>query len=127
MNLNFEPKVLYSRWYNGNVGYHTLTHTQNFPFVGKAYLPKPYGNENTRSTFDCCGSKLPDYYTIPTSPFERVLSGQSFVSMPAEKGGKKDQLPPARITDLRLKSYIDHTLQATLTWTSPGLHFSTIY
>ena len=107
---------------DGNNDYCNLTHIQNFSFVGKAYLPKPYGNENTRSTFDCCGSKLPDYYTIPTSPFERVLSGQSFVSIPTGRSSKKDQLPPARITDLRLKNYIDHTLQATLTWTSPGLY-----
>ena len=92
------------------------------PFLGKAYLPKPYGNEKTRSSFDCCGSKLPDYYTIPTSPFERVLSGQSFMSTrPMEKNNaKKDQFPPARITDLRLKSYVNHTLQATLMWTATG-------
>ena len=87
---------------------------------GKAYLPKPYGNEKMRKTFDCCGSKLPDYYTIPTSPFERVLSGQSFMSKPAKINGKKDQFPPSRITDLKLKNYVNHTLQATLEWTSPG-------
>ena len=83
-------------------------------------MPKPYGNEKTRATFDCCGSKLPDYYTIPTSPFERVLSGQSFMTRLVGKNSKKDQFPPARITDLRLKTYVNQTLQATLTWTAPG-------
>lgn len=89
---------------------------------GKAYLPKPYGNENS---FHCCGSKLPDYYTIPTSPFERVFSGQSFsLSKTAILRNfttqKTDVFPPNRITDLKVKSYLNSSLNVILEWTAPG-------
>ena len=89
---------------------------------GKANLPKPYGNEASVTRRQCCGSKLPDYYNIPTSPFERVFAGQSFTN---EKPwntttNKADHFPPSRITDLKLKNYVNRTLKATLEWTAPG-------
>ena len=83
---------------------------------GKANLPKPYGNEVSRQ---CCGSKLPEYYNIPTSPFERVFSGQSFINV-GYNSSKPDYFPPSRITDLKLKNYVNRTLYATLEWTAPG-------
>ena len=83
---------------------------------GKANLPKPYGNEVSRQ---CCGSKLPEYYNIPTSPFERVFSGQSFINI-GYNSSKPDYFPPSRITDLKLKNYVNRTLYATLEWTAPG-------
>ena len=85
---------------------------------GQANLPKFYGNAQT----ECCGSKLPDYYTIPTSPFERVLPGQSFYQMISSQ--TKDPFPPNKITDLSLKRYENNTLYATLEWTSPGDDFN---
>ena len=87
---------------------------------GKANLPKPYGNEASATRRQCCGSKLPDYYNIPTSPFERVFAGQSFTNEKPWNTTKSDHFPPSRITDLKLKNYVNHTLKATLEWTAPG-------
>ena len=84
---------------------------------GKANLPKFYGHADS----ECCGSSLPDFYAIPTSPFERVLPGKSF-SVPSKKLNR-DSFPPNRITDLRLKSYQNTSLYATLEWTAPGDDF----
>ena len=94
---------------------------------GKANLPKPYGNEVPKQ---CCGSKLPDYYNIPTSPFERVFAGQSFSNSKRHSSvntnsttlvvTKPDPYPPSRVTDLRVKEYVNQTLYATLQWTAPG-------
>jgi hypothetical protein len=94
---------------------------------GKANLPKPYGNE--KLGLNCCGSKLPEYYNIPTSPFERVIAGQSFtnerIASPDNPGwNRKDQFPPSRITDLHIKSYVNKSLYATLEWTAPGDDFN---
>ena len=82
---------------------------------GGAYLPKPYGNEKS---FNCCGSKLPDFYTIPTSPFERVFSGHSFTSFKTFE--KKDPFPPSRITDFKVEKYENRSLNVKLQWTAPG-------
>ena len=90
---------------------------------GMAYLPKPYGNEKN---FHCCGSKLPEYYTIPTSPFERVFAGRSLKNAKINHGQskKKDYFPPSRITNLRLEGYFNETLKAKLSWTAPGDDFN---
>ncbi len=108
---------------------------------GRANLPKPYGVDVSEGVA-CCGSKLPDFYTIPTSPFERIITGQSFANPGGmdsmDDGGfesisnnglavvqeNRDIFPPSRITDLRLKSYANNSLKLTLQWTSPGDDFN---
>ena len=87
---------------------------------GQANLPKFYGHADS----ECCGSSLPDFYAIPTSPFSRVLPGKSFSVEVDQKALNKDIFPPNRITDLRLKSYPHNSsLYATLEWTAPGDDF----
>lgn len=93
---------------------------------GKATISKPYGGAST--DYECCGSELPEYFTsIPTQSFERYLTGPSFYSAQGVqyviKNGApqmKDIFPPSRVSDLRVVGYINSTLYASLSWTSPG-------
>lgn len=91
--------------------------------AGQARVSKPFG----KSDYECCGSALPDYYTIPTSTFERLVIGESFhltasASYFVRNGSPhiKDNFPPNRITDLKVKGYQNNTLGVILQWTAPG-------
>eukprot|EP00094_Tigriopus_californicus_P008295 TCALIF_07991-PA protein Name:"Similar to Clca2 Calcium-activated chloride channel regulator 2 (Mus musculus)" AED:0.28 eAED:0.30 QI:0/0.16/0/0.42/1/1/7/0/1091 len=91
--------------------------------AGQARVSKPFGKSN----YECCGSALPNYYTIPTPTFERIVIGESFhlatsASYFVRNGSPhiKDDFPPNRVTDLRVKGYQNNTLGVILQWTAPG-------
>ena len=76
---------------------------------------------------DCCGSSYPSLNTIPTPPFTRIVTGQSFhVAVGAQyliQDGTpqmRDVFPPVRVTDLRLSQLTNNSLQVSLAWTAPG-------
>ena len=76
---------------------------------------------------DCCGSSFPTTNTIPTPPFTRILTGQSFhVAVGAQyliQDGTpqmRDVFPPVRVTDLKVFQVTNTSLQVSLAWTAPG-------
>jgi len=108
-----------------NVGFYTFnvkaTHNN-----GQARIPKPFGGSiHDKDGQVCCGSTLPEMFTIPSQPFERHLIGQSLemeVSLETKVKFTENQdiYPPSRISDLMLVKYLNDSLFATLNWTSPG-------
>ena len=94
---------------------------------GQARIPKPFGSgKHDKSGLACCGSSLPDMFTIPAQPFERYIVGGS-IQM---KGSRNSQIqsgdiyPPSRISDLALVSYLNDSLYATFSWSAPGGDFN---
>ncbi len=95
---------------------------------GRAHhASKPFGT-NTDDDSICCGSQLPQPFTIPTQPFNRYVVGEDFyvakgVQYFIRDGGEprmRDVFPPSRVTDLHVGNYINGSLYATLVWTAPG-------
>ncbi len=96
---------------------------------GSAVVSKPYGGAMKRGE-RCCGSALPEYFTVPTQPFERHVTAASFavetgVQHVVKEGSPemRDIFPPSRVTDLAIAGY-GHDLDLTLTWTAPGGDFN---
>ena len=76
---------------------------------------------------DCCGSSYPGLNTIPTPPFTRIVTGQSFqVAVGAqyliENGTPqmRDVLAPVRVTDFTVAQQTNTSLQVSLAWSAPG-------
>lgn len=94
---------------------------------GQARIPKPFGGSiHDKDGQACCGSALPEMFTIPAQPFERHLIGQSldvektFQDNVQQQQNNEDPYPPSRISDLTLVNYLNDSLFATLSWTAPG-------
>ncbi len=92
---------------------------------GLAKVPKPAYAGGAGHV--CCGSSLPEFFTVPTQPFERFSVGSSFnvdsgVSFLVRNGEPrmKDIFSPGRISDLKVTGYANGTLYATMSWTAPG-------
>ena len=116
-------------------GYYSVTIEANSN-NGQSKVPKPYGGDVKR--IDCCGSVVPDVYSLPTHHFQRFVTSESFYldnkfSDAFYKQDKGDIYPPNRITDLFINYNLNTSrsdqanvgsLQATLSWTSPGDDFN---
>ena len=96
-----------------------------------ASVPKLFGNPLISSDSECCGStfgtRTSIHDSLPTGQFQRMVVGPSFnVNEGVEyymKNGEpqvRDIFPPSRITDLTVMGYVNGTLYATLSWSSPG-------
>lgn len=67
-------------------------------------VSKPYGAGAVNGGGElCCGSALPEYFTVPTQPFERHVTAGSFSPQAVEyfinEDGKpemRDVFPPSR-------------------------------
>ena len=92
---------------------------------GESFFTKPYTTLSL--DVDCCGSRYPDHFPIPTSTFSRYLDPPSFKLGEEELsrffGTDDDVFPPGRVTDFR-KEQDEDELMITLSWTSSGNDFS---
>ena len=95
---------------------------------GQARLPKPFGgSKHDKTGHLCCGSTIPDMFTIPSQPFERYIAATSVTVIPTlniQVQNSGDAYPPSRISDLALVNYVNDSLDATLSWTAPGGDFN---
>ena len=98
---------------------------------GQARIPKPFGGaKHDKTGLACCGSSLPELFTIPSQPFERYIVGKSVemnksIKLQGQLQHSGDSFPPSRISDLALVSYVnDSSLFATLSWSAPGGDFN---
>ena len=95
---------------------------------GQARIPKPFGgSKHDKTGLPCCGSSIPELFTIPAQPFERYITATSAAVIPSSNyqvQNSGDVFPPSRISDLTLVAYLNESLDATLSWTSPGGDFN---
>ena len=83
-------------------GYYSVTIEANSN-NGQSKVPKPFGGDDKR--IGCCGSVVPDVYSLPTHHFQRFITSESFYLDDIfleglYKQDKSDIYPPNRITDL---------------------------
>ncbi|XP_064487993.1 calcium-activated chloride channel regulator 1-like [Ornithodoros turicata] len=70
----------------------------------------------------CCGSRVPDAFSQKSSRFTRISHYGSFFVI--TQSADRDELPPSRVTDLRVTVIDNRRLAVTLNWTAPGNDFS---
>ena len=89
---------------------------------------------NLNEDLECCGSTLIPaglVYTTPTSQFSRFINSPSFyvnqglpyIQINGQTELEKDIFPPSRVSDLKVLSFVNNTLYATLQWSAPGSDF----
>ena len=89
---------------------------------------------NRETNVTCCGSAFVpanELYTTPTQQFTRFLKAPAFrVSQGVQyfvvngQPEMDDVFPPTRVSDLKVMSFVNNTLYATLQWSAPGGDFN---